>query len=91
MNTNDKLREALIEIREAMMKDSGMGPTTELHTVIDMVTQECLAMPRRNCDVGTTDEQRDRFYKVIDSYRNQHGNDKKGIFEWLQLPYEEVK
>ena len=97
-----KLREAVIEIREAMMKDSGMGPTTELHTVIDRVTQEALAEPSRNCEVGTAEEQNRRF----ETFCNNHFSNPlecgcedcpcritskyiRCVLVWAQMPYEE--
>ena len=56
-----KMREALRAIRDEMFKDSGMGPCTKLHTIIDTLTQAALSAPPRNCD---------RFDNEEDAFNN---------------------
>ena len=69
--------------------------------------KESLAIPLRNCDVGTVEEQSRRFEKYCDNFgRCSNGEPKchdcplwkravkeggKCEFMWAQLPYEEVK
>lgn len=94
MNSNEKLRQALVKIREAMIRDSGMSPTTELHTVIDRETQEALAEPLRNCDVGTTEEQMERHYIFCSRNIKCHPHSNKCMMcyaNWSQKPYKEEK
>jgi hypothetical protein len=45
-----KLRKAIEQIREELLRDSGCGPATEFHIAVDKITQEALAAPARNCD-----------------------------------------
>ena len=98
MNTNEKLREALETIVRATyditLRDS---------TVRDFVkhfAKEALALPRRNCDVGTDVEQSERYKKFCKKQGNKCAYGGKGscpIFKeykidcgltWEQLPYE---
>lgn len=60
-NVQYKMREIVKQIREALLADSGMGPTTALHAKIDQLTQAALELPLRQCDAGTSDEQAERF------------------------------
>lgn len=57
-----------------------------------------LAAPARQCDVGTEEEQEDRYIKFCDSHTKNHGNciscpacNIRGRceFNWAQTPYEE--
>ena len=95
------MREALERIRSAMIADSGMGPTTAFHALVDELTQAALSEPARNCDVGTAEEQKarhDRFcsrhYKAecVDSQcfgcpAHEEKTETDCEFVWGQLPY----
>lgn len=59
MNAYDKMREALEAVLYNWTED-GFGFIKE--STIEAVKQ-ALAAPRRNCDVGTAEEQAQRFYK----------------------------
>ena len=82
-----KLREAIMEIRRAMMKDSGAGPATELHATIDAITQAALAAPAttapmRNCDRFKT------AAEAIDAYQDLTGDQlatDSGMKEWVEF------
>lgn len=69
MNAYDQIRYALIEAKgwliECLNKDN---PPTEdgINEAIDRV-DAVLALPRRNCDVGTAEEQSKRFIKYCGS------------------------
>lgn len=88
-----KLREALRAI-----KDINDGRHHDAHGYeINDIIEEALAEPPRNCDVGTAEEQSDRFQKFCLS-RTQpwHGCDgtcpllmsEKCALNWAQVPYE---
>ena len=93
MNTNKKLREALETIVRATcditLRDS---------TVRDFVKQfaeEALALPRRNCDVGSGVELSKRFNEFCHWYAEKDGCTHCPLlkmrgqcqFNWGQLPY----
>ena len=56
--TNNKLREAMIKIRDLTEPSEGV---TEVEITINNIAISALATPPRNCDVGTSDEQAERF------------------------------
>ena len=109
---SSKLREALEgtvaileEIRDAFKNGTG-GP--RMWEVNDVITEAkaALAEPLRNCDVGTAEEQTERFKDLCRKYRRgpgpranckgcpiQHESPHVGCtFAWAQMPYEsEVK
>lgn len=68
-NVQYKMREIVKQIREALLADSGMGPTTALHAKIDQLTQAALELPLRQCDVGTAKEQAERFSSFCGSQK----------------------
>ena len=109
-----KLREALLEVvrrLEPIVKY--MHPNKEEHIGLTTVFAACepiykianaaLAAPARQCDVGTADEQTDRFKDLCRKYRRgpgpranckgcpiQHESLHVGCtFAWSQTPYEE--
>ena len=111
MNTNEKLREALEwAINECKEREDGgeyLGEGSDpAFENIRWCLQEALALPRRNCDVGTAEEQVKRWDEFCIYH---HASWKPGLpiaqpcncpcykdnqcnrFEWAQLPYEEVK
>ena len=108
MNTNEKLREALEElIANIEMRSSSFGLNVMVDTKAFLDAKAALALPRRNCDVGTAEEQSRRFMKYCDNFgRRSNGEPKchdcpllrRAIkeggnceFMWGQMPYEEVK
>ena len=64
MNTNEKLREAL-EKCLVMFESTDKDPIHCVRVMLDAKTavKEALALPRRNCDVGSAEEQYARFKK----------------------------
>lgn len=106
MQTNNKLREALetllnlaYEVQDA---NSEYGPKTSVPTqfVID-VAKSALAEPVKNCEVGTPEEQANRWYwryhvghlcQSCPLGPRKWSDIGAGWFcfsEWLQMPYEE--
>ena len=98
-NVQYKMREIVKQIREALLADSGMGPTTALHAKIDQLTQAALELPLRQCDVGTVEEQKARFDMWCFHYhtgRCSHNCSalpaktfKECALRWAQMPYGE--
>lgn len=90
------MREALNEIRKALQLDSGVGPISQFHVDVDMLTQAALAAPARNCD---------KFASYVDALayfnaQNQplrgtlrncriDGADYYGMADWLFAPAKE--
>ena len=100
MNTNEKLREALEwAINECKEREDGgeyLGEGSDpAFENIRWCLQEALALPRRNCDVGTAEEQADRMKEYCHDKRYCDEcpllRAKNCEVEWSQLPYEEVK
>lgn len=58
METNNKLREALIKIRNLTEPNEGV---TEIELIINDIAMSALTAPPRNCDAGTAEEQSARF------------------------------
>lgn len=100
MNAYEQMREALEFV--AHMDDNGY---TSLD-VCDAIkrAKHALALPRRNCDVGTYDEQPERFHAFCQSHASSiEGMCDSGcpcsdccdlchcISKWMSLPYEEAK
>jgi hypothetical protein len=109
-----KMREAIVEIIDylepirkwTMPSKENHTRLTALFAAVDTVYQKAkaaLAAPARNCDVGTADEQTDRFKDLCRKYRRgpgpranckgcpiQHESLHVGCtFAWSQTPYEE--
>lgn len=94
MQTNNKLREALSEISN--LADALDIDNTNVVAILDQC-RDALAEPERNCDVGTAEEQSERYEKFCYAHRSRE----KGCggcplcdivccgFAWLQMPYEE--
>ena len=98
METNNKLREALMQIYDrvnSLDENCGVDPVE-----IRDISRAALSEPVKNCEVGTPDEQADRFQKFCLS-RTQpwHGCDgtcpllmsEKCALNWAQMPYEAQK
>lgn len=61
---------------------------------IDRIVEAALSEPRRNCDVGTAEEQATRFEAYCDSHTNCAHCPLRGqqcVLAWAQMPYETVK
>ena len=97
MNTNEELCEALSEILHLIDKwrTDGAMEHWQYSQLFD-VADNALALPRRNCDVGTAEEQNERFnnfcgsHMRCDSCPHWETNGDCGI-KWAQMPYEEAK
>lgn len=98
---SSKLREALEElIANIEMRSSTFGLNVMVDTKTFLDAKSALAEPLRNCDVGTTDEQGERFCAFCDSHTDevgQHCNDcpifnmpaeADCLLVWSQMPYE---
>ena len=99
MQTNNKLREALIKIRNLTEPSEGV---TEIELIINDIAMSALAEPVRNCDVGSVDEQAERMDMFCKSHG--HGFDGQKCYAcenckfisvdrcelaWAQMPYKE--
>ena len=99
METNNKLREALMQIYDrvnSLDENCAVDPVE-----IRDIAKAALATPDRNCDVGTAEEQAKRLDAFCDSHG--HGFDGQKIYccencqlisvdrcelAWAQMPYE---
>ena len=104
MNTNDKLREALAKADKALASisksawflDANFAETKEVMEAGNAIV-EGLALPRRNCDVGTAEEQVERFFNFCQRHKSCDfcPSNSDSVVEcatkWSQMPYEEVK
>ena len=101
MNTNEKLREAFNEISLFLQATSDVM-CKEDKDKIELALDLCniaLAIPRRNCDVGTAVEQEERYIKLkrehVDKLTRCPAQGCSFFFPdslyWAQMPYEEVK
>ena len=98
MNAYEQMREALTSIREMVTTLSGYC-SPKMTTRIFVIAQRALAAPARNCDVGTAEEQGERFAKFCK--REEHGFGASAYcayscscgetvdckFAWAQMPY----
>lgn len=107
MQTNNKLRETMIEVLEYIETfhkyiTPGKGKKlTALFAVADTIRNKAraaLAEPVRNCDVGTAEEQTERFCLLCnmrcDGCKCDHRLFKEEdsgpcAIAWAQMPYEE--
>jgi hypothetical protein len=100
---SSKLREALENSNGLLEELALMGEWGESAREQIAENKHALAEPLRNCDVGTADEQGERFCAFCDSHTNeigQHCNDcpifnmpaeADCLLVWSQLPYDETK
>ena len=95
------IREALIALVDyyQITCHSCMGIAPELHRLV-YNARAALALPRRNCDVGTEKEKKERFRAVCKAFRQHDDSDycsyacpidgNGDCYEkWAQMPYEE--
>ena len=90
-----KLREAVVLALSLLDLKEDVPYKTVSRKDIDFM-KAALAAPARQCDVGTADEQKDRYIKFCDSHTKNHGNciscpacNIRGRceFNWAQMPY----
>lgn len=101
MQTNNKLRDALDKIGNIsafVAENCGNSDTAKYMNDIISIVQEIVAEPVRNCDVGTSEEQAERFKTFcIDHQEPWHGcsnycpvlMSEKCALAWAQMPYDE--
>ena len=94
-----KMREALEAIKDTLDKWRLNGVEYWQYSELFDIANTVLSAPPRNCDVGTAEEQSERYEKFCYAHRSRE----KGCgdcplcdipcceFAWLQMPYEEVK
>ena len=102
MNAYEQIREALVTIGGSDFKNPAIRGFLDQMDIIRATAQSALAVPPRNCDVGTAKEQRSRFEKFCNSHcwdeidgthcssscPLPHGDASKcEDFEWEQMPY----
>ena len=85
-----RLKCLLCELVESDIFDGGL-----INKTISAVekARRALALPRRNCDVGTPEEQGERCLVQFNEWRRK-GDGKKlitAIMEWAQMPYTQEK
>ena len=88
-----KMREALLKI-ETVAGEAVENGTIELpqySKIVDIV-ESALSAPARNCDVGTAEEQVERFDKFCDIHDCKSDcplfKAESCEFAWSQMPYE---
>lgn len=102
MNANNKLREALSEIVLLTVKAGKSISCDVAQKIIASNAKHALAEPMRNCDVGTVEEQSQRFDAFCDAHKyvGDDGanwcsrtcpcyNEINCGVNWAQMPYEE--
>ena len=92
-----KMREALEAIKDTLDKWRLNGVEYWQYSELFDIANTVLSAPPRNCDVGTAEEQSERYEKFCYAHRSRE----KGCggcplcdivccgFAWLQMPYEE--
>ena len=88
-----KMREALINAYNAMFKfiKTPYAECDEMAFALDGAI-DALSAPPRNCDVGTPEDQHNRFMRFCDSKSMGYcwgRGCRKCMAQWGQLPYEE--
>lgn len=91
-----KIREALDEILLVCYKAGARYGYDVACGLIKAKAKNALSVPNRNCDVGTAEEQADRFYDHCLSFKQEMTCDKCPLvdskpfceFAWAQMPYE---
>jgi hypothetical protein len=87
-----KMREALREVAVLLnvCEKTNVSMAATLATIAEVV-KAALAEPPRNCDIGTAEEQAERFEAYCDSHTNCAYCPLKGqqcVLAWSQMPYE---
>ena len=97
METNNKLREALVKAQTAL-KICEWPDGTRMEGVAELMRQidAALAEPVKNCEVGTVDEQTERKYEFCQKQGScsncpfdRGPSITPCVLAWAQMPYEE--
>ena len=82
------LREAVERVKEIAIREWNAFRETAAMKEMHDICEVALSKPPRNCDVGTAEEQDDRFvtWRYSKPLREEFGLD---ALAWAQLPYEE--
>lgn len=92
MNSNEAMREALLALKKLDFNKE--EDCYAFYRIID----EALALPRRQCDVGTFGEQYNRYAEFCEQHYREYSVGKcekcpfaepTCKFAWAQMPYEE--
>jgi hypothetical protein len=101
-----KMREALVAIKEVAerdmrlhvsMSESDKNSIRAWSNLFVLLADSALSSPPRNCDVGTAEEQSDRFMEYCNTRKDKPGKCRNCVFnesvnicaiEWAQMPYE---
>lgn len=97
VNNNRKMREALKRI-VAVCADAEVTDC-QAREIVEDLAGEALSAPARNCDVGTAEEQNERFRRFCSRHWGTNSMDGDTCefcplssmeckFTWAQLPYE---
>lgn len=104
METNNKLREALVSVKKSIDDMGAASLNGDSEVLLVSLTQVCarlsarieaaLAEPVKNCEVGTAKEQSARFFALCDSNKCsscpcRFTKKTDCALIWAQLPYEE--
>ena len=97
MTSQEQIRKALFDASIALSNATHNDLTEYDAEKCLAKVDAALALPRRNCDVGTAHEQTERYTKFCESHRDTHGNCischackmvGRCEFHWSQMPYE---
>lgn len=95
----DTVSRLVREIEDGMLVELSSKFESDLAKTLLADLKSALAEPIRNCDVGTPEEQSDRFLRFCAKYYPcincpafyELNNDTACWSTWEQMPYEEVK
>lgn len=92
----------LTELIKSAMSERCIKPRLVYHDALDVLLARLADKPRRNCDIGSAEEQEIRFKKFCNSHYNINNVDgecnacplndnikTECEFAWMQMPYEE--
>ena len=103
MNPNEQMRDALEQVLDKIddWRTDGMMEHWQYSQLFD-IADTALALPRRNCDVGTLEEQAQRFNAFCKKQNNKccvgrskgecpvfRGYEIDCALTWAQMPYNE--
>ena len=94
-NSNEAIREALVKIKDINDRRPHDAAGYEINDIIDAA----LALPRRQCDVGTAEEHLGKFKRFCKTMKDcnccpcnvilKNGECRCNCFVWAQMPYAE--
>lgn len=103
---NGKLIKALDDIGNIagfVAENCGNAETAKYMNDIISIVQAALAEPIRNCDIGTAEEQEERFHAFCNRHTVEDAQHCNGcpinniqteadcVFVWAQMPYDETE